>query len=1236
MTKLEGQTLRRRRAIGGGIATATAGAVILASALVPTAANALDGADPSDPSAASGRILNIGTSLLGGLDVAALGNTITSNPSAPGTPAGDTGSLDVSAINGLVSIDLGELHLPLLSDGTNNGLLDLGDAGALSSYSISPSTTSSTASAGVVTESGAIDLGAVEANTNPAHLELTDLLDQLGLAGLTDQIVDQAAIEIGALAARAEKNGTTLESEYAIADLGLQLHSPLVGDLSSTLTTAVSDIVAPIDGIVGEGGLLSGVLGQLSTIVDSVNLLLVRLNSDPTKSTVEINGLDTLVNGVVADVLGGPISNTNGSVVLDLSTGTISVDLAELVIGDNGLDPGNLENLNGLPANTEVLTADVVSAVTAGVTEALVGAGPDSLMTKLTTLLDQRLWNDVSIKVGINASGEVNALLGWVPLAEAAVNIEGTLAQFTGKNGATLTADNISTTLNLLGVLPVGDLLNPIVAPLLGVITSNVTGPLLDLVTGQVLGNVQSIIQNTVIEGAVAPLLSVLEPLLEQLVSLRINEQPTEGDFGPGSSTVRALSFTLLPALAAVKVDLASATVKSLDAAAAPSVDALDPVQAGTDLSVTGTDWIPGSQVTLVLRDADDQVVGTQVVLTVEPDGTFPAGTAYPIPADAPAGTGYVLTATDDQQPANTDTDTVEITEAGDPGDVNTNAAASASASADATADADPAAQVAAQAAALANNESDASAAADVSAQAAAETAATADASSEASASSTSEANAQAAVAAQAAAQADADDDVNASAQAAANANSSTAAQAAAIADSSTDASQEASANANAAASASASANADASTAAVAQAAAQAAAYSDDDASASAAATAAANAAAQSAATADSSTAATADATSEANAGAAIAAQAAALADATSDSEAGSSATSDASTSAAANASAAAIASASTDASADAVASATAAADPGASAQADPGASAQADPGASAQADPGASTQASADTSAEVNTNASASAAASAQADDDNNAAAQAAAVAAALADATTQATAAATANANAAAAAAATADVDDDASATASTDATTDTNARAAAAAQSSAEADSSASASAQANANASAAASAAANANASTEASAAAAADVDAAASADAAAEPTGKLGLTIKHPRLEVSQQQTAVGTGFAPGEVVTGVMNSDPLALGTQVADDQGTVTFTWAIPAGTDLGTHTVTLSGESGTVAGTFQVVASSSGLAATGGTLPNGWIILGALLVMFGLGAALLGRPRRAGTVAE
>ncbi|WP_460798452.1 choice-of-anchor G family protein [Microbacterium sp. GXF0217] len=1448
----------------------------------------MDGADATDPSAAEAQILSLPAELLGDLELADLGNTITSFPSAPGPEGG--GALNLTALEAL-SVDIGDINLPLLSNGANDGLLQLGDLGAMGSYSSSPNTVTSSASSGLIASGGGIDAGAIDASTDPATLELTNLFDQLDVAGLTDAILDEASVSLGALASEASEESGTVDSAYRIAGLGLDLHSDLVGDLSAGLTSTTNEIVAPINGLVGEDGLVSDVLATLSGVVDTFDLTIlgigVELDSDPAQSTAAITGLDDLVNDVVADLLTQQIANENGSVTVDLSTGTISVDLAELVIGDNGLDPADLENLNALPANTSVLTPDVLSAITAGVTDSLVGTGPDSLGTKLQVALDTRIWNEVGIEIGLDASGQLCVLV-CSPLADAEVTITGTLAEFTGKDGATLDNDNIDTTLDLLGLLDLGDLIDVLAPLLIAPITSTVTGPLLDLITDDVLGNVRAIVQTGLVEGTLAPLLGVLSPVISQLVGITINEQPTEpplngdGDLGAGSFTVRALSVDLLPLVGGgVSLDLAEASVKALDALA-PTVDAQDPVTAGTNLPVTGSGWIPGSTVTLQLTDGADVPVGEPVEVTVGADGTFPVGTVYAIPADAPAGTDYTLTATDPDD--NSATDAVEVT-AADPGDVNTNAAASASASADATADGDPSAQAAAEAAALADATSAATAAANGDASIAAQAAATADASTAASADSTTDVNAQAAVAAQAAAQADASDDVEAAATATAEANSSVAAQAAATSDSSTDASSEASTNANAAASASASANADATTDAVADVAAQAAAYADATSEATAAADSTAQAAAAAAATATSSATATSDATSAANANAAVAAQAAALADASSDTAAEASSATNANASSAAEA--AAIANSSTDASVDATAdadpaaaaevntNATASAAASAQADADNDAAAQAaavaaaladastaadaaatpdaeaaaasaatadatsaasadattdvnasaavaaqaaaqadnsasttadataaadadaaaaasvaatatssnDASATAAADADATATATADATAdaEVNTNATASAAASAQADADNDAAAQAAAVAAALADASTAADAAATPDAEAAAASAATADAtsaasadattdvnasaavaaqaaaqadnssstaadataevdaaaaaevaatadaSNDASATATADATADAevntnatasasasaqadsdqnaaaqaaavaaaladastaadaaatadaeaaaasaatadatadatvdatseaNAAAAVAAQASAQADNSASAAADtsaaadASANAAAAASASSTATSSASASANAAADSSATADATAAAaatssasanasadaDPAGQLGITVTVPKLERGDQQTAIGTGFTPGEVVTGVMSSEPLALGTQVANADGTVTFTWTIPAGTDLGAHTVTLTGaESGSVAGTFEVVAD--GLATTGSDVPSGWIALGVLLLMLGLGTALVARSRRAVTAAE
>jgi uncharacterized repeat protein (TIGR02543 family) len=108
-------------------------------------------------------------------------------------------------------------------------------------------------------------------------------------------------------------------------------------------------------------------------------------------------------------------------------------------------------------------------------------------------------------------------------------------------------------------------------------------------------------------------------------------------------------------------------------------------------------------------------------------------------------------------------------------------------------------------------------------------------------------------------------------------------------------------------------------------------------------------------------------------------------------------------------------------------------------------------------------------------------------------------------------------------------------------------------------------------------------------------------------------------------------TVTGSGFTPGEPVIVVLHSDPVVLGTLVADAAGNVSGSFTIPAGTPAGAHTVvatgTLSGVQASVA--IVVPADPAALAATGADpFPAlGWgtaaVLLGAL--------ALLLRRRRA-----
>ncbi|NIH54023.1 Ig-like domain-containing protein [Lysinibacter cavernae] len=126
-------------------------------------------------------------------------------------------------------------------------------------------------------------------------------------------------------------------------------------------------------------------------------------------------------------------------------------------------------------------------------------------------------------------------------------------------------------------------------------------------------------------------------------------------------------------------------------------------------------------------------------------------------------------------------------------------------------------------------------------------------------------------------------------------------------------------------------------------------------------------------------------------------------------------------------------------------------------------------------------------------------------------------------------------------------------------------------------------------------------------------------------------GLTSMLLEGGRLAAGETQVARGFGYQPGETVRGELHSEPVDLGTQVANDRGEVVFTFAVPADLELGTHTVTIeSNFSGSLSQTFEVYepeVAVGELMVTGGEalLP---LTLGALLVL--LGAAALAMTRR------
>lgn len=129
-----------------------------------------------------------------------------------------------------------------------------------------------------------------------------------------------------------------------------------------------------------------------------------------------------------------------------------------------------------------------------------------------------------------------------------------------------------------------------------------------------------------------------------------------------------------------------------------------------------------------------------------------------------------------------------------------------------------------------------------------------------------------------------------------------------------------------------------------------------------------------------------------------------------------------------------------------------------------------------------------------------------------------------------------------------------------------------------------------------------------------------------------------IAVAADSVRAGDEITVSGENFTPGETVAFELHSEPIALGTLVADGAGRLSGSLRIPAAVPVGSHTlvavgaesaieasvalqVTAATGAGTGTGTAQPVrgAATTGLANTGGELPGGILIAGLFLALCG-----------------
>lgn len=139
-------------------------------------------------------------------------------------------------------------------------------------------------------------------------------------------------------------------------------------------------------------------------------------------------------------------------------------------------------------------------------------------------------------------------------------------------------------------------------------------------------------------------------------------------------------------------------------------------------------------------------------------------------------------------------------------------------------------------------------------------------------------------------------------------------------------------------------------------------------------------------------------------------------------------------------------------------------------------------------------------------------------------------------------------------------------------------------------------------------------------------------------AAAPTTGAPQLTLSSASVVQGGSVTVTVVGLTAGERVRFELHSDPIVLGSAVADAQGTVRASVTIPRSAPTGTHTVVaVAATSPQSSAALTVTAADSGnhagtgpLGSTGGTIPIGLIV--AAIVLLACGVALTVVRRRRG----
>lgn len=479
-----------------------------------------------------------------GITVENLDPALTSSATTSAVPSdlgSDAWSADL-ALSVLSALDVGA-GIPLPFDS---------DTGTYTQYGRATSDGISVGASGAVTAATGGLASLDDPGTATPRLASLSLSTLFGAAlpglGVDPADLADAELRIGTVGAIAELDscaslwagsapGADLLRDYLVQDLGLALTSATVTDVATEIRASVTDLETTLDALAPAGTAITGaalaaVQSSLASILDldllGVDISLASLDG----ATI---GVDFDLDPVVAAVSG---ELTDGVVTIDLTSGLVHADLAALFDAAYSSSGG----LNGLPANTSVLTAPVLAELSNRAGALLTEFIDLTLQPALDAALDAAT---VTVELDATLRTQATVLFTTVNVLGLDLHSEitGTVGGFTGMPGAptpvvatTVTEASpgiLTTLLALLGIdlsslttAVVGAIAAPLVTDLVPVVGTQVVTPLLATATTATTSSVASLTTVTVPAFLVAldPVLAAVRTLLD----VTVNAQPDQ------------------------------------------------------------------------------------------------------------------------------------------------------------------------------------------------------------------------------------------------------------------------------------------------------------------------------------------------------------------------------------------------------------------------------------------------------------------------------------------------------------------------------------------------------------------------------------------------------------------------------------------------------------------------------------------------------------------------------------